>query len=153
MQDDEAFIESSRNRRRKRSKQNLPPRWNGGEKSLRLELHPATITEPEVWRVPLRTEKPSYRHENHGTYPFLAFAYRIVLNSLHKLSFLKSWHVHISKTKFNFCFASNFVTLHIKKIRPKCRPAGPTLSLLVRGHQEPQDLECIQSKGKEGKAE
>ena len=149
-----------RNRRRKRSKQSPTPRRNGGEKCLHLELHPATTTEPEVWRVPLRTQNPSYRHENHGTYPFLAFAYRIVLNSLHKLSFLKSWHVYFSKAKFKFLFCIKFCYIAYKKNygqsvgRPAPpRPVGPTLSPLVRGHQEPQDLESMRRKGKEGKAE
>jgi len=118
--------------------------------------------EPEVWRVPLCTQNSSYRHENHGTHLFLAFAYRIVLNSLHKLSFLKSWHVHIAKSKFKFMFCIKFCYIAYKKyiFRPKWagRPhlvsfdhgASGTVGLGVHAKQRKRGKDRMNGAGSSG---
>ena len=68
---EEANVRSFWNRKRKRSKQRPQLRKCGGRKCHHQGLHPATTTEPKVWRVPLQMQNPSPCHEVHGTYPSL----------------------------------------------------------------------------------
>ena len=130
MRNEESSIENFWNQRRKRSKQNPHPRKCGERKCHRLGLHLATTIELREWRVPLRTQNPSPRHEVRGMYPSSHCIYDSLIFPCIIFSLLLPKHVLFSTIP---CLNLENLQKNFKIFGPSIRPAGPTSFLLARG--------------------